>query len=125
MSFLKDLLNLFVNDGIRNLQEEDDLVKTLNKRIDYNSANIEDIPTKYTKVPSVGVWSNFKYLGLPSIRGIESIKIDNSIYFTIPCGWEVDPDPKFWYMCFPFDGTSSDVIEFFSTYDILKNVVRE
>jgi hypothetical protein len=130
MNFLKDLLKLFVDDGMKKSLAEDELMKALNDRIDYSKVPKDDLEaslksTKCVSVPGVGVWSSFKYVGLPPIRGIEALKADNRVYFTIPCGWELDPSPKFWYMCFPLDGTPEEVVEFFTTYDILKTTVQE
>lgn len=73
---------------------------------------------KLVKVPTPGTWSLFKYIGIPALKGLEELRSDPRVYYTIPCGWETDPTLKFWFICFPTGGDVDEVNEFFTTYDI-------
>lgn len=66
-------------------------------------------------VPSVPIWSLFKYLVKPDMKGLENIKKDKRVYFTIPSGYDVseDGDVQVWFMTFPVGGQKEDIKEFF------------
>jgi hypothetical protein len=70
------------------------------------------------QVPSPKCWSLFKYVGLPSLSGLEKLEGSGNIYFTIPAGYEWDNNIKFWFIAFPFGGTNEDIQEFFTSYNV-------
>lgn len=81
---------------------------------------IDNLPLKQektVKVPTVGIWSQLEYLHKPDMHGLDKVKQDDRLYFTIPVGWTYDDEGmniQYWYITFPVDGSSNDITEFYS-----------
>ena len=100
---------------IKNLITEEDILRAID---DLPDAPVK--PVKTVKVKSPGTWSTFNNLYKPEMVGLENIKQDDRVYFTIPAGWSYNDnlEIQYWYMSFPFGGTVDDIVEFYSYSEI-------
>ena len=143
MSILKNVLSTLLNKLVDNkagnvdkrkkhtLATEEEILQAIEALTAAEKRKTKALPVTKTIVTEVkdeklvsvrvpGCYSLYKYIGVPSIQGLEKIKNDTRIHFTIPCGWEVEPTLKFWFLCLPFDCEKDDISEYFTTYDISK-----
>lgn len=114
MSFLKKVLDRMtgVSDGDtkRKLTEEE-ILKAIDELAEEEikkASEEKEKEDRIVKVPSVGLWSTFKYL---SNVGIDE-NGDYRLYFVVPFSLSKDDTTNIVdYICFPYNGTFFDITE--------------
>jgi len=118
-SILKRLTDSLDNTKVKITKQ--DMLDTIDDLESNYTSNIKNDVCTYTKIKSPKVWSLFQYILKPDMSGLEDIKEDNRVYFTIPAGWgenKTTMDIEYYYFTFALNDTVEDMIEFMTKVKI-------